>query len=526
MANDSIGSLTAVVRATAGQFATDINEIKGSLRQAQDAATSAGSTFKQAFEIGAAVEIFHRGIELATEAVERFFGAIDRVGQLKRFADEIGATTPQLQGLRYVAAQFHVDAEQLDSSLVKMEKNVGELQAGSKEATEVFSRLGLSVKDLEGLSADQAFTRIGESIKSLGNGADEVDATLKIFGKGAAELVNVFDAGAAAAARFQKEAREAGLILSSEDVTAAEQAEGAMRKLHLEWEGFVNHLAVDAAPLIKVIAERLQELAQYASQHADAIAHSVLEWVKFGAEIGAVLLIVPKVVEGIGILVRTIRALAEAEAIAEAFSGGGLVALAAGALAAAGAVAVIDSQFDDLDESIKKTLASTKEFHAESTKSKVSSVALQEELKRQADEAAKALEKLLKQGQQIELSVRTPMEKYKDTIAELVTLLQHGLPGGMETFRRAAEKAADEAERLQKAHNETFQSTPSIAAADINTMAGATQLLTAKQNVKDIESGEIDYSQQQLEVAQRQLEYQKIMADELTNHSALGIADF
>ena len=90
MASDTIGSLTAVVRATAGQFSTDINEIKGSLSDLQSHAGSIN--LGEALGIGAAVEGMKAAFEAIQGTVERFFATFERAHELENLAAEVGSS--------------------------------------------------------------------------------------------------------------------------------------------------------------------------------------------------------------------------------------------------------------------------------------------------------------------------------------------------------------------------------------------------------------------------------------------------
>lgn len=490
MANDTIGSMTAVVTATAGKFSSDIQEINHSLDSVKSHAE--GLDLKEAFKLDAVIEGFHAILEAGRAAVEGFFQAFERIGQLKRFADEVGATTQEMQGLRYVAAQFHIDAENLDGALVKMSKNIGELQAGSKEATEVFGRLGLSIGNLEGLSVSEQFAKIGDAIKGLGNNADEVDATLKLFGKGAGELVNVFNAGSAAAEKFKAEAKAVGVVLSDEDVAAAEQAEGAMRQLKIQWEAFVNHLAVEAAPLITSIANQIKQWTTYLTAHAAEVAKTVMEWVEMTAEIGAFVIVAPQVVAAIQTIVAAFEAMATAESIAEAISNP--IALAIGLAAAAGAAALIHEQFAKINAGVQDAIANAKKLTEETHKGGKSQVA--DQAKQEA--AAKELEKLMKEGKRI-AEAADPMIKFNDTLKDLAKLLDVGAIS-FDTYRKAAAKAAAEVEKAANSHKKLKEIRESVDSPglDVHSSEGVRANLSADRFARDLQDQRKGVEEEQL----------------------------
>ncbi|HEX4000807.1 MAG TPA: hypothetical protein VHX65_19825 [Pirellulales bacterium] len=536
MANDTIGSMTAVVRATASQFSTDMKQVEGSLDSLAEKGESAGSRLKEAFEIAGAFELFHEGIEAAREAVEGFFESIERIGQLKNFAETVGATTQQVQKLRYAADEFHVESDQLDTALQRMQKTLGELNSGqSPELAKTFQSLGLSVEKLRTLDASEQFLKIGDAIKQLGNHADEAYATTQIFGRGAANLVNIFNAGSDAVRQFAKEAQDAGIVLSDQDVAAAEEAELAMKKLHAQWEALTDTLTIAATPALIVIADKLREVGEYLTQHAADITTAVLEWSKLAAEIGAAVLIFPKVSEGVGFVVTALREMAEAESIAEAFAGPeGIAALAAGAVAAGGAIAFIDGKFDELGKDASAALKKIQEEMAKAAKdAKQAGETIDKNLmsKEQAAAMAESLKTgmdAFREGERVFDSVRTPLEKYNDEMVHLRELLEQNAIS-MSTFARATAKAADELNRTNKARQELAGSV-NIAGADVSTSAGAAIDISAGRFAQEMANQKAEIAAEQLAEAQKQSDLQQGILDAINRNGGGGgdiaMADF
>ena len=76
-------------------------------------------------------------------------------------------------------------------------------------------------------------------------------------------------------------------------------------------------------------------------------------------------------------------------------------------------------------------------------------LATAEKARKAEEEAAKAREALEKRGIQLAESLRTPIEKYTDTIADLDMLLSEGVIS-WETYERAVKKANDELEKSEE----------------------------------------------------------------------------
>ena len=191
------------------------------------------------------------------------------VKSASEYADTILTMSPQssiatdtLQGWIYASELVDVSVETMTGSLQKMEKNMESAAKGSGTAYDAFKKLGVSVLDSGGQMKD-AETIFLETIDALGevkNATEQDQLAMDIFGKSAASLTGVIDAGSEGMAAYKKEAEELGRIMSEDDLKAAGAFDDAMQKLESAFESLKNSAGAKVIPALTGIIEAIASI--------------------------------------------------------------------------------------------------------------------------------------------------------------------------------------------------------------------------------------------------------------------------
>ena len=78
-----------------------------------------------------------------------------------------------------------------------MQVTLSEAGSGSKSANETLSALGLTFKELQALEPDKQFEVLADRISGLKDPADRTRAAVELFGRAGADLLPLFEQGAA-----------------------------------------------------------------------------------------------------------------------------------------------------------------------------------------------------------------------------------------------------------------------------------------------------------------------------------------
>jgi hypothetical protein len=111
------------------------------------------------------------------------------------------------------------------------------------------------------MPVDQAIGKIADGLKHMENASQRNAVAMQIFGRGAAELIPLLDAGSEGIAKFVAEAKKTGNAFSREDAAKVEAANDAITRAFGVVQGAMNTLVVEAAPFIDYLANRLADFA-------------------------------------------------------------------------------------------------------------------------------------------------------------------------------------------------------------------------------------------------------------------------
>lgn len=156
--------------------------------------------------------------------------AADSIGDV---AAATGAATETLSVLALVAKGAGVEQSVLDKGFIKFTKTLDGLRNGEQGAVDLFERIGLSAKDLEGLDPGQAFVKVSQRMAQFEGGAGKVAVTTGLMGKGSTDLIEVMDKlGNDGFDQARKKAEKLGLIIGDDLTEAAGKAKEAMADLN------------------------------------------------------------------------------------------------------------------------------------------------------------------------------------------------------------------------------------------------------------------------------------------------------
>ena len=183
--------------------------------------------------------------------------AVDSITKLARSLD---TTTQAISTMQHAAVIGGVDIEKMDKAIGKMFKNVGEAKMlGTGDAMEVFRALGIDIDAIAGMQADEMFGVIADSINKLGTAGERAAAANKVFGRTGVDLLNVLKDGSQGMSEMRREAEMLGITFSDKMGNQVEQANDAWARIGAIWRGLSNHLAVEFAPILIEISNRIRD---------------------------------------------------------------------------------------------------------------------------------------------------------------------------------------------------------------------------------------------------------------------------
>ena len=166
--------------------------------------------------IGAGAGITGLGSKLAKEA-------LDWNLSVKKMQSLTGATAEQASTFISVANYMGVATDVSTTAFAKFAKAVSNAQdkmqtasAEGKLATDMFSRLGISIDQIQGKNTLEVFQIIQERLRGMKDGAEKTRVEMELFGKTGYQLHGMLNMSAEAMKQVEDRARAMGLIIDDE----------------------------------------------------------------------------------------------------------------------------------------------------------------------------------------------------------------------------------------------------------------------------------------------------------------------
>ena len=233
---------------------------------AKDKTKRAFSTLKRGLK-GVSKAIFNMKTGLAAVAgvaglgllVRNSLVSIDKIGKLSR---QIFISTEELSAFRLAANLGGTSLEAFAKGARTMAVGINDwLVKGTGIAQDAFIQLGITQDDLRATNGDlmAQFELVADALRDMKDGTDKTAAAYKLFGGRNIELLTAIERGKDGIMAVSQEARRFGLILTTEMVTAVEEANDSMTRTKSLFTGVSNHFTVALAPAITKVSDNLRE---------------------------------------------------------------------------------------------------------------------------------------------------------------------------------------------------------------------------------------------------------------------------
>lgn len=175
--------------------------------------------------------------------------------ELDTLAKQTGLSTEALQKMSYAADLIDVDLGTITNAVKKMKK-------GLDKNADTFEQIGVAVKDANGeyRATEDIFNDTVEALGKISNETERDIIAMDLFGASADELAGILDDGGKALKELGDEASNKGLIISQEDLDAANELNDTLDKLKAQLSGSFGQAAVKVAEALTPVLEKVAEV--------------------------------------------------------------------------------------------------------------------------------------------------------------------------------------------------------------------------------------------------------------------------
>ena len=222
----------------------------------------AGLAVAGAFVVGQVTDAIAKGLEYASALGEQ--------------AQQLGVTTKALQEYRYAASQTGISQDEMDKSLQKLTRSMGQAAGGAKGPAAAFAKLGIDIKGFvaSGGDAGDLLPLIADGLAKLQSPADRAAVGAQILGKNFQVLEPLLLTGSKGINNLRDAAQKLGIVLTSAQIAKADEAADKLSAVKQVLEARLAGVVADNADDILTLGTALADLAT-------AAIKAGAEWLKW-----------------------------------------------------------------------------------------------------------------------------------------------------------------------------------------------------------------------------------------------------
>jgi len=199
------------------------------------------------------------GAAVLTGFVGVIKGAIDTADKLNDMRQKTGIAVEELDALGLAAQLNGTTLDAVSGALGKLAKNMSEAAGGSREASATFAQFGISTEELRSgsITTTDALAKIADKISAMPDGWEKAAAAQRVFGKSAAEIIPLLNAGGDAIRDAGAELDRLGGRFTGAMASAADEFNDNLTKINRSVSMLGMNMANELLPQLNFLAETL-----------------------------------------------------------------------------------------------------------------------------------------------------------------------------------------------------------------------------------------------------------------------------
>lgn len=248
-----INTSTVKIVADTSQYDRNIDASKNKT-QSFDAAV--GSLKVAAIGMGAAM-VIAAGVRGISAMVSRSMQLRDEQAKL---ADRLGITTQSVAALTLQSELSDMGSDGMERALQKMTVRLQDAAEKGGPVADAIEAIGLNVYQLASKKPDEAFFRIADAIKGMGDEQEKLNRISDIFGDKSLAITSMINEGRDGFDAAARKAEEFGTAISRVDAAKLEAANDSFTLMHESIDGAATRISIRLAPLLQYMAESLASI--------------------------------------------------------------------------------------------------------------------------------------------------------------------------------------------------------------------------------------------------------------------------
>ena len=269
---------------------------------AEGAKSALGKMKNDLMAIGAGVGVVGIGAKLAKEAIQWDVA-------VKKLSGITGATAKETSELLAVANYMGIAMEDSAGAFAKFSKNVGAAKekmevarAEGKLGTDIFSKLGYTLEQVQGKNTVEVFKMIQERLRGMKDGAEKTRVEMELFGRTGYQMHAMLNMSAAQMDKVAERAKAMGLIIDDETAAKSAKLNRELKDLENTGKRLAVSIGHELVPVFNDYAKGVLDVAKEFESMTAEQKEAIGGIVKFGAEAGAVIIVMRSLTSALGFM--------------------------------------------------------------------------------------------------------------------------------------------------------------------------------------------------------------------------------
>ena len=269
---------------------------------AEGAKSALGKMKNDLMAIGAGVGVVGIGAKLAKEAIQWDVA-------VKKLSGITGATAKETSELLAVANYMGISMEDSAGAFAKFSKNVGAAKekmevarAEGKLSTDIFSKLGYTLEDIQGKNTVEVFKMIQERLRGMKDGAEKTRVEMELFGRTGYQMHAMLNMSAEQMDKVAERAKAMGLIIDDETAAKSAKLNRELKDLENTGKRLAVSIGHELVPVFNDYAKGVLDVAKEFESMTAEQKEAIGGIVKFGAEAGAVIVVMRSLTSALGFM--------------------------------------------------------------------------------------------------------------------------------------------------------------------------------------------------------------------------------
>lgn len=269
---------------------------------AEGAKSALGKMKNDLMAIGAGVGVVGIGAKLAKEAIQWDVA-------VKKLSGITGATAKETSELLAVANYMGVAMEDSAGAFAKFSKNVGAAKekmevarAEGKLGTDIFSKLGYTLEDIQGKNTVEVFKMIQERLRGMKDGAEKTRVEMELFGRTGYQMHAMLNMSAEQMDKVAERAKAMGLIIDDDTASKSAKLNRELKDLENTGKRLAVSIGHELVPVFNDYAKGVLDVAKEFDTMTAEQKEAIGGIVKFGAEASAVIIVMRSLTSALGFM--------------------------------------------------------------------------------------------------------------------------------------------------------------------------------------------------------------------------------